>query len=274
MEKDSYAKNRKEHLETYAKEKNLPVGGKWQGKGNYSHILEFDGDIEKPQNRENKYKVVCEKNILSGVLTDMFFLNDMHKYAHHLNSSQVLCYNFFRALITEHGNPTNQLIGLLKNQDIYIHASAICKFEYCQNPKEKTQFDFYIEDGDIKVFFEIKYTEYGFGKAEKDLQHEEKLKTTYNDFFNKQKCLKEIPDCEEFVNHYQLYRNVIRITDNNKYVVLLYPKANEKAEEEAKSFISGKIKEEYKGNILCLYWEDIVEKDSELYRKYFAERMS
>ena len=279
----SYAKNRKVHLEEYADKCQLRIGGKWQRKEiDYPHILKFDGDTEKPQNKENKYKVVCEYNILTDVSPNMFKQNDMHRYAHHLNSSQVLCYNFFRPLIAENRNPTNELIELLEKQKVIISSSATCKFEYCPDNKENTQFDFHITDDNTEVFFEIKYTEHGFGKAPKDESHKEKFKTIYKEYFAKQKCLKWNPtfkdedldnDFEEFSNHYQLYRNVIRITDKNKYVILLYPKANEKAEKEAKAFIRGKIKEEYRGNILCLHWENIVQRDSELYLKYFAEKI-
>lgn len=271
----SYAENRKKHLENYAKKNlQLRIGGKWQRKeGDYPHILKFEGETEKPQNKENKYKVVCEYNILTDVSPNMFKQNDMHRYAHHLNSSQVLCYNYFRPLIKdkENSNPTNELIKLLEKQKIAISSSATCRFEYCPNKEEGTHFDFYIKDGDIEVFFEIKYTEYGFGKAKPNDYHIKKFTTIYGKYLNKQSCLKSKPDFDEFADHYQLYRNIIRITDKNKYVILLYPKNNEKAEKEAKAFISGKIKEEYKNNILCLYWEDIVKQDSELYRKYFAK---
>lgn len=280
MGKISYAENRKKHLKTYAKERELTVDGKWQGKGSYSHILQFKENIKNVQNRKNKHKVVCEKNILPGILTDKFTWKDMHKYAHHLNSSQVLCYNFFRPLITEESHPTDELIRLLEKIEIKILSSAICEFEYCPDKKEKTQFDFHIKDGDIEVFFEIKYTEQGFGKAKKDDSHEEKFTTIYKKYLAKQKCLKWVPtfkdenlkeEFEEFANHYQLYRNAIRVTDEKKHVVLLYPESNTEAEKEARRFIEEKIKEEYKKNVLCLHWEDIVKEESELYRKYFAE---
>lgn len=266
---NSYAENRKEHFKTYADGLQLPIGGNWQGKGCYHHILKFEESANKTQNRKNKYKVVCEKNVIPGVLTDKFAMKDMHKYAHHLNSSQVLCYNFFRPLITINNSPTDELVQLLEKQGIKISRSAICSFEYCPDKEEKTQFDFHIHDGDIEVFFEIKYTEYGFGKAEKDDEHKKKFATIYEKYLNELYCLKSKPYFDEFADHYQLYRNTIRITDKNKYVVLLYPEANKKANSEASEFC-GKMKEEYKDNILCLYWENIVEKDSELYRKYFA----
>lgn len=269
MKKKNYTRDRKGHLGTYAKELHLPIGGEWQGKGSYSHILKFEKGADNYISRENKHRAVCEKNILPGVLSDMFSMHEMHRYAHHLNSSQVLCYNYFRPLITEDCNPTEELVSLLKKQGIKISSSAICSFEYCPDKEEKTQFDFHVQDGNIEVFFEIKYTEDGFGKAEKDNAHKNKFKTTYNDYLEKQTVLTSRPEFEEFANHYQLYRNAIRITDKNKYVILLYPEANEKTNIQALEFCK-KVKHEYKDNMLCLYWERIVDKESELYRKYFA----
>mgnify|MGYP003398679447 CR=1 FL=1 len=93
--------------------------------------------------------------------------------------------------------------------------------------------------------------------------------------FGKQNCLVEKPqDEDDFIkkakNDYQLYRNAIRITDKNKHLILLYPKNNTTVNKEATTFLENKIKEEYRGNIHILHWEDIV-KEGELYEKYFAE---
>ena len=195
MGQNHYAENRKENLAKYAEEQQLPIGGKWQGKGCYPHILRFEDN----QSRRNKHKVVREKNILPGGLDDKFTLKDMHTYAHHLSSSQVLCYNFFRPLITIHNNPTDELIQLLEMQGIKISRFAICTFEYCPDKEEKTQFDFHIQDGDVEVFFEIKYTEYGFGKAEKDDKHKKTFETIYEKkYLNKQSCLISNQDFDEF----------------------------------------------------------------------------
>ena len=73
-----------------------------------------------------------------------------------------------------------------------------------------------------------------------------------------------------YTHYYQLYRNAIRITDKNKHLILLYPKNNTTVNKEATTFIEDKIREEYRGNIHILHWEDIV-KEGELYEKYFAE---
>ena len=144
MGKSSYSDSRREYFKIYAEKEQLPIGGSFQGKGCYPHILIFKECASRTQKRKNKYDVVCEKNILPGVLTDKYTIKDMHKFAHHLNSSQVLCYNFFRPLITLNNTPTDELSQLLGEQGIIISGSAICSFEYCPDKQERTQFDFHI----------------------------------------------------------------------------------------------------------------------------------
>ncbi|MBQ7279280.1 MAG: hypothetical protein IJR13_00960 [Bacteroidales bacterium] len=153
---ENYSENRTAHLEEYAKENNLPVGGSFNSKGEYGHILK----IEEGQSQED---VIQQFNILGNYPLDG--LKEIHKYAHHLNSSQILCYNYFRsmidgAMIDGKGHPTQELIDWVGNHiGVKITNKAECEFEYVEDKKEYTHFDFYIEEGDVKVFFEIKYTE-------------------------------------------------------------------------------------------------------------------
>ena len=272
----SYATNRRKHLEKYADD-TLPVGGKWQGKGEHPHILQFEESENDTQRRKNKYDVVCKYNLLEGVGRDLFLIKTMHRFAHHLNSSQVLCYNFFRPLVKleegyKYATPTEDLVSLLNSWGITITKEAHCYFEYNDKKGDGTQFDFYIKDSAVEVFFEIKYTEYGFGKADDDKKHREKFEGIYKTLLKEQKCLKQIPGkCEDFVGDYQLYRNSIRLTSKNQFLVLLYPAKNSRAESEADLFIKKNINDDYKDNIKCIHWEDIVPQDSELYKKYLAE---
>ena len=277
MAKKDYAEGRKGHLKEYAQRKNMPIGGSWQGKGEYDYILKFTEDKNSARSKQNKYEMVCEYNILDCVDTTKFKQKDMHSFAHHLNSSQVLCYNFFRPYIDENGGASQSLVDLLLNQGISIEQGAKCTFEYTDNldkmekPRDKpTEFDFHIIGSDVEVFFEIKYTENGFGDAKKDDNHKEKYELVYKPLLEKAPCLNHTPEFNEFAKLYQLYRNAIRITDKNKHLILLYPKNNTTVNKEATTFIEDKIREEYRGNIHILHWEDIV-KEGELYEKYFAE---
>ena len=278
MKKEKYVENRKGHLKEYAQRKNMPIGGSWQGKGEYDHILKFTKDKNSARSKQNKYEMVCEYNILDVVDTTKFKQKDMHSFAHHLNSSQVLCYNFFRPYIDENGGASQSLVDLLLNQGISIEKGAKCTFEYTDNldkmekPRDKpTEFDFHIIGSDVEVFFEIKYTENSFGYAKKDDNHKEKYELVYKPLLEKAPCLNHTPEFKEFAKFYQLYRNTVRITDKKKYVVLLYPGENESVEKQAKAFVETKVKPEYQENIKRVYWENIVDKESELYKKYFAE---
>lgn len=277
MAKSDYAEERKKHLEEYAQRKNMPIGGSWQGKGEYDYILKFTEDKNSARSKQNRYELVCKYNILDGVDTTKFKQKDMHSFAHHLNSSQVLCYNFFRPLIDKNGGATQELVDRLSEQGIPIEKGAKCTFEYTDNldkmekKRDKpTEFDFHIIGSDVEVFFEIKYTENNFGGAKKNDNHKEKYELVYKPLLEKAPCLNHTPEFKEFAKFYQLYRNTIRIMDKNKHLILLYPKNNTTVNYEATTFIEDKIKERYRGNIHILYWEDIV-KEGELYEKYFAE---
>lgn len=266
MAKRDYAEGRKKHLAKYAIEKDLKCGGLWQGKP-YSHIL-FVEDAKQKMD-------IVKMNLLKGVESDL--LKSPHTYAHHLNSSQILCYNFFRPYIDENGGASQILVDLLLNQGISIEQGAKCTFEYTDNldKMEKkgdkpTEFDFHIIGSDVEVFFEIKYTENSFGDAKKDDNHKEKYELVYKPLLEKAPCLNHTPEFKEFAKFYQLYRNAIRITDKNKHLILLYPKNNTTVNKEATTFLENKIREEYRGNIHILHWEDIV-KEGKLYEKYFAE---
>lgn len=263
MAKRDYAEGRKKHLAKYAIEKDLKCCGLWREKP-YCHILFVEDD---------KQNEAIKKNLLKGVKVDM--LAKPHTDAHHLNSSQILCYNFFRPLITNDGKATAELVSLLGKYGLAITNNATCQFEYNDKIKDHTQFDFYIKEGEIEFFFEIKYTENCFGGASSSDSAKRQYKNWYEEQFKQQQCLKEIPaNIDDFIanytHYYQLYRNAIRITDENKHLILLYPKNNTTVNHEATTFIEDKIKERYRDNIHILYWEDIV-KEGELYEKYFAE---
>lgn len=152
----------------------------------------------------------------------------LHKYFHHLNSSQALCINLFFPLIFE------------EKLDLVLHMLDIPSLKPMESCFEKeselelgggrkTNFDFYIQLSDkTKIYFEIKYSEEEFGKAKNDEEHRVKFAKTYqpllknNDFINN-----EYHEMTSFFNTYQIMRNFCHI-DDNSFVVFVYPKANQK----------------------------------------------
>ena len=270
----TYSENRKKHLKEYASKHNLPVGGIYNYKGNichYGHILRYNkGKKNETIEKYNLFPEGSRKITFDGFIP----ANKIHRFAHHLNSSQVLCYNFFRPMVKDDHTPEQKLIELLKEQGIAISENAKCCFEYdgyTDYKEEGTEFDFYISDEEIQVFFEIKYTENGFGGATKDDSHKEKFINTYCNMLKDCQCLKnQKVTFEEFCKNYQLYRNVLRITSNSKYTIFVTARGNTTTYKQLTTFMKN-IKESYRKNVIALYWEDLIGKSHPLYEKYIAE---
>ena len=213
-------------------------------------------------------------------------LKGLHQYSHHLNSSQTLCIQFFSALIEgnyPHFTAKQELVDLLKSIDITIHTGAECKFEYQEKEKEEykfkvhnqygkevieyegTSFDFHIKDNDIEVFFEIKFTEDGFGKACKNKKHPENMERHKEKAEQYKKLLlnipkqilslKQEPSVDEILMNYQLFRNLIRVGEN-KYVVFITDEKNTSTEAEKDNF---QKKYEKSKNVIFITWQDILE---------------
>ena len=229
--------------------------------------------------------IVKEYNVLKCLKNEDFLIEkELHRYAHHLNSSQLMCYNFFRPYIEVEGDklrPNNALIDLLRKYiAINQYDDALCQFEYvqqdCEYKGENTNFDFYLKSGDTEVFFEIKYTETEFGKCDNDQKHEEKFNTIYNRLIMGCPAIKKpITYNKEFCKSYQLLRNSIRAKDKNKYIIFIYDGNNSYCKKQLNEFIDNYIKDEYKNNIKGITWQDIVEKSEspckdEFIKKYLS----
>lgn len=262
-----FSEIRKELFAELAKAEDLPVGGTFNNNGkHYDHILKFA--------KGKRIETIEKYNLLPGLKFDGFIpAKKVHRLAHHLNSSQVLCYNFFRPMVNDDHTPKQELIALLMKQGISVSSKAKCDFEYYgykDFKDEGTEFDFHIADGDTELFFEIKYTEDGFGGAKNDNHHKEKFDSTYSDMLKRCRCLKDNnPSYEDFLKCYQLYRNVLRITDKHKYTLFITAKGNAKTYTQLEAFLKN-INDEYKENVIALYWEDLIEKGHPLYDKYIA----
>lgn len=279
MKKEKYVENRKKHLKEYAQRKNRPIGGSWQGKGEYDHIL-------KIEDGQTQCEVVKKYNVLEVIDRDLL-TTKLHSDAHHLNSSQILCYNFFRPLI-DSANGSPKLVEKLQNFGVDIATIRECEFEHKDDKGDGTEFDFYIKGknskgADTKVFIEVKYTEASlrYSKAfspKTRARYERKYNGVYQTLFKSQRCLKEIPSYNEFYTYYQCFRNVLRVENENTYSIFLYPSKNEIAKKFSKfrEFLADSYNEGnklYGSNVRFVNWydKDIVDRNSELYKKYFAE---
>ena len=241
------------------------VYGCWKGETQdaYTHILPLNGG----KNTKEARRDAIQKYL--GIKIDDKFLSKngaLHQYAHHLNSSQLLCYMALRPLLiddskTKYYRPTEALKMLLASQNINISECAQCEFEYNdhlmwkeRNIPEGTSFDFHIKDNNHEYFFEIKFTEDGFGKAEKDDEHIQKFNELY---LNKiEKVINKVISVEECVKYYQLFRNIIRGDSDSKTIVFITDKNNPATEEEIKIF-SKEYLTDTTVRYLFLKWQDM-----------------
>jgi hypothetical protein len=130
------------------------------------------------------------------------------------------------------------------------------------NSRTPTSFDFYFEtELEKKFFFEIKYTESGFGSIKGDnYKHVDKFNKVYKPYLDKNEektvIQPEYSEMKEFFKHYQIIRNLIHVNDNS-YVVFLYPDGNALIKNSAKEAKEKIIKQECSEHLINVTWEDI-----------------
>lgn len=199
--------------------------GKWQGTGvAKAHILPLDDDRNTRRNRA----VTIEKHLGFDVGSALRNLTGLHQFAHHLSSSQLLCMMFFVPLKE---NPIKLQEFIFQAFGIKLSPRAKCSFEYRQqnDPRyifnvegkkeyEGTSFDFHIGDGDTELFFEVKLTENGFGKAKSDKRHIEKA-CQYIKLLPS--AVSQTIDVDGLLKYYQLYRNITRANKPDRYVIFI-----------------------------------------------------
>ncbi len=208
------------------------IGNGWSQryKRFYPHILSVKYKNDK-MDINDQSRIIYAQNILTAAKGQILIPDGKwHSQAHHLNSSQVMCYNLFRPMMDEKGYISEKGCNFINNTlGISLFApEAVGSFEYVDctsdwkiDAKGKaSNFDFHIKSGETEIFFEVKYKEKDFGKV----KHKNQEK--YDFYKRKVKSVLGFDvTTEELKKYYQLFRISIRISENN-YVVFLYPAAN------------------------------------------------
>lgn len=208
------------------------IGNGWSEryKRNYPHILPVNF-INGKMDVESQKQTIYDQNILPSAKGKILMPDGKwQKDAHHLNSSQVMCYNLFRPFMDDNGYISEQgCLFIQKTLGIYLNPQkAVGHFEYESNTLgweidakvKATNFDFHINDGKTEIYFEVKYTVNKFGNA----KHNDQQK--YDFYLKKVKSILGVDiKTEELKEYYQLISNIIRIS-TNIYVVFLYPEQN------------------------------------------------
>lgn len=243
-----------------------PIPGLWQHKGQpRPHIL------GNPSSPKEKAELINKYSLLPNVPPIDCHTIHLHQYAHHLNSSQVMCFNFFRPLIDNFDGKMYRpkdsllnLIGIELDHKIDPH-SAVCNFEYIDDKKENTNFDFYFRQEDIEVFFEIKYTEEEFSRKSSAKNSHVQYESIYKPMIEQAKDIfieGAINEKDFNTKYYQLARNAIRAISSEKHVFFICPKNHEKLVQQFKEFSASCLTEDGKKRVSLITWEKIV-KDAE-----------
>jgi hypothetical protein len=243
------------HLGKYKTSKlNISNPGYYRGKI-YPHILP---EIDKSRNILQPY---------NGQLNTSKYLSKikLHTNFSHLNSSQAMCINFFYPLIVD--NKLELITSILGIKGKVDYASVAFEKESIveKSNERKTNFDFYLKinsgsQNETQIFFEIKYTEDGFGKVKNDQGHIDKYNRTYEAALVKSTWIEDsFKEMTNFFKHYQIMRNLLAI-DDKSYVVFIYPKDNDavsKAAEEAKKEI---VTSAGRKHLITINWETLVDR--------------
>ena len=262
-----YDKFRSTVLEKIAREFDNPDPGLFRGHGPYDHI------ISNPKDSKERERIVNEYLLLPDVPKIQCEIK-LHPDAHHMNSSQIMCYNFFRPLLKEYNKnkkdykPSDELVDLVgKIIDTPLeNKNSSCKFEYIQPNTDTTNFDFYLKCSDVEVFFEIKYTEKEFAKKKVTPDSELQYEKVYKPMISKAEHIfkDKTISASDFLKNFQLLRNAIRAIDNNKYVVFICPRAHDNLVNQYNKFKEQFLSPKGEEHVKLVTWESLLTAAEEL----------
>jgi restriction endonuclease-like protein len=146
----------------------------------------------------------------------------LHRYFHHLNSSQAFAFNLFFPYFTGGPDASSALLRALGQNATLVGF----KPEDVPDPEEGSNIDMvWNTDDGIQTFCEVKLSESDFGKAADDPRHRTKLKNTYGVLAEHLEPGRF--DGPAFFDAYQFNRNVWHmIRAKNNRLIFLLPRAN------------------------------------------------
>ena len=255
-----YDKFRSIVLEKIVHEFDNPEPGLFRGHGPYDHIISNPNSTDR-ERIVNEYLLLPDVPKIQGEIK-------LHPDAHHMNSSQIMCYNFFRPLLKEYNKnkkdykPSDELVDLVgKIIDTPLeNKNSSCKFEYIQPNTDTTNFDFYLKCSDVEVFFEIKYTEKEFAKKKVTPDSELQYEKVYKPMISKAEHIfkDKTISASDFLKNFQLLRNAIRAIDNNKYVVFICPRAHDNLVNQYNKFKEQFLSPKGEEHVKLVTWESLL----------------
>lgn len=244
----SFQESAKRHLTLY-KENSLGIldRGLWKKNSqSYTHIL------------PEEMKDLNLLSIYRGELKDYISAQNIHLHQdfHHMNSSQAACLNFFFPMLKE--NRIDLLLELLGlNQEEVVTA----EFEKVVCQREGTNFDFYIElETGRRLFFEIKFTEDGFGKVSDHPKYRKKYEEIYQNTLEG-KTKRDVDMYSTLISNYQLMRNISYVDGNrDDLLIVICPENNKKLRKEFDIVMGGIVSPHLHNKISFITWEWMLSK--------------
>lgn len=242
---DRYQTTLKAHLADYAAERlGVREPGVYRGRY-YRHILPY------------RFRFLNILESYRAEIQDYLRKNPsihLHRYFHHLNSSQALTFNLFFPFLSGDASTRGLLTGALEVPE----ATDESYFEFVQDANEGTNVDVaWSSTVGGRVFCEVKLSEDAFGAADHDARHRRKRIRFYLPRLATlvEGSLLEEP---EFFRHYQLLRNIAFLADDPRnHLVILVPKENQRLEP-ALEHVIGRLKPPATSRVHVVYLEELL----------------
>lgn len=239
------------HMADYkAKDLGIEESGRWRGK-EYAHILPF---AKKETNILEPFRDAFWKWKPASI--------KLHQNFPHLNSSQALCFNLFfpfKLKSRQCGNLLQRLnMGRGETVNDLEFEKTFLNESWHNGMEEGTNFDCYARlNSGTQLFFELKFTEAGFGAAKQDEKHLGKLKNIYGPRLKdlvKSECLTQAYFCR----NYQLLRNISYLNPGNEDLLfLIFPRANTRLEK-VNAFLADNVVKPVQKRIKVIYLEELI----------------
>jgi hypothetical protein len=234
----------KKHLGEYARRRlGVFEEGVFKG-GHYSHILpwrlRFLNFLESYR-AELQHYCSSHRSI------------KLHRFFHHLNSSQAFAFNLFFPYFSSPGYPAEALSAALGIRG----RVSDWEFEHIVDEIEGTNIDVMWHSDTALVFCEVKLSEAEFGTAVDDDRHRKKLSDYY------QKRLSPLVSADllhenTFFKNYQLLRNIALLAEHAEHqLVILLPRENESLAPSLHKILAG-VNPEVRGRIKVAYIEHCI----------------
>lgn len=223
----------------------------------------FDPGTYMYRGQELRYEHILPKdqgwlNLLAPYRTDIQrYLSarpaiSLHRYFHHLNSSQAFALNLFFPYFENGGS--SQLLAAMGCTGELSSWDPECIVDL----DEGTNVDVTWQSGGIRTYCEVKLSEQEFGTTKDDERHRLKLEQIYRPALTGA-CSPEWLDPEPFFKQYQLFRNVWLVArEPGANLVFLVPRANTKIWRQLTAFL-GILHDPLANRVRAVAIEDVID---------------